>query len=196
MPKRSIGEITKSGELRNKDECYLLYNHGLFGNRALAWNSYQEILNSDWKGQICMRGRRTQIKRGKVVYNVDLEEVPKIIKRWGREGIPEDHIGFNQSMPDKHLVLQGEVMRYGGRLYLLYTKIKKPMNIALNEETLHAEGLKAKLLLEHTLSGSSYSDLEALFETFPNSIVEFSSYDVPVGEIPGRNAVIWEVRNY
>ena len=43
---------------------------------------------------------------------------------------------------------------------------------------------------------SSYSDLEALMEIFSDSSIEFSTYRIPVGNIKGRNTIIWEVRNY
>jgi len=48
----------------------------------------------------------TQIKRGQTVYNINLQEVPKIIKEFEKQGISENQIGFNQSMPDEHLTIQ------------------------------------------------------------------------------------------
>jgi len=191
-----IKEIIKKGSIDSKEECYLLYEAGIFGNKAITWNSFQEILDSGWKGKVCMRGRRSQIERGKVVYNVNLNDVPKIIERFRSEGIFENYIGFNQSMPDEHLLIQGEIMRTWLGLSLWYTTKKEPMNGALKNESLYAEGLRAKLLLEGNMCPSSYSDLEALFELFPNSAIEFSSYNINVGNIPNRNTVIWEVRNY
>jgi hypothetical protein len=191
-----IKEITKEGRINNKEECYLLYEAGIFGNKALTWNSLQEIRDSGWKGEVCMRGRLTQIERGKVVYNLNLNEVPRIIEQFKIDGIPESNIGFNQSMPDEHLVIQGEVMKTWLGLSLMYTTKKEPMNSALKKESLYAEGLKAKLLLENSMCPSSYSDLEALFDWFPDSAVEFSTYNISVGNIPNRNTVIWEVRNY
>jgi len=191
-----IPEIIKKGRIDNKDECYLLYNQNMFGNKALVWDSYNEILKSGWKGQVCIRGRRARISRGKVIYDVDLSEVPKIIKQFENEGVPEDHIGFNQSMPNEYLVIQGEVMRTHLGLSLWYTTKKEPMNGALRKESLYAEGLKAKLILENFVNPSSYSDLESLMELFPDSAIEFSTYSINVGNIPNRNTVIWEVRNY
>lgn len=191
-----INEIIKKRSIDSKEECYLLYEAGIFGNKAQTWNSYEELLKSNWKGEVCIRGRKTKIARGKVVYKADLSEVPRIIEQFKNYGIPESHIGFNQSMPDEHLIIQGEIMRTWLGLALWYTTKKEPMNNALKKESLYAEGLKAKLLLENTMCPSSYSDLEALFDLFPDSAVEFSTYDISVGNIPNRNTVIWEVRNY
>jgi len=191
-----ISAIIKKGTIDTKDECYALYNNNIFGNRAFAWNSYNDLLKSDWKGQVCIRGKRTQIARKKVVYNIHLNEVPKIIKQFEEQGISENHLSFNQSMPDEHLIIQGEVMRTFLGLSLWYTTKKVPMNKALAEESLYANGLKANLILETFMFPSSYSDLTALFDLFPDSVIEFSIYDVAVGNIPNRNTVIWEVRNY
>ena len=104
---------------------------------------------------------------------------------------------FNQSMPDEHLLIQGEIMDgVGGGLELTYSTIKKPMNLALVEEELFIKGLTTKILLQQNLSPSSYSDMVALLDIFPDSIIEFSSYDIPVGNLKGRNTIIWGVRNY
>lgn len=190
-----IRGIIKNREITNKRNCFLLYEAGLFGNKAITWKSYQEILDSGWKGQVCIRGR-SQIARGKVIYNVNINEVPKIIKQFGKEGISEHHLSFNQSMPDEHLVIQGELMRTFLGLSLWYTTRKVPMNKALITESLYANGLKAKLILENFMDPSSYSDLESLMELFLDSAIEFSTYNICVGNIPNRNTVIWEVRNY
>lgn len=191
----SILEIIKSKKIENKEQCYLLYHAGIFGNKALTWKSYQEIIKSGWKGLVCIRGR-ISLERGKVVYNVNINEVPEIINQFEKQGISKNNLSFNQSMPDEHLIIQGEIMKTSRGLFLLYTTKKVPMNIALKQESLYAEGLKAKMLLETFMFPSSYSDLNALFDLFPDSVIEFSIYDVAVGNIPNRNTVIWEVRNY
>ena len=87
-------------------------------------------------------------------------------------------------------------MRSVGGLKLTYTHIQKPMNQALKEETKHAKNLRAKIILQETMCGSSFADLEALLELYPTAVIEFSTYGINVGEIPGRNTVIWEVRDF
>tara|TARA_Y100000310_G_scaffold268797_1_gene281602 strand:+ start:8044 stop:8268 length:225 start_codon:yes stop_codon:yes gene_type:complete len=74
--------------------------------------------------------------------------------------------------------------------------MKKPMNQALAKEELHVCGLDARSLLEENLFASSHSDITRLLKEFPKSIIEFSSYNISVGDLKGRNTVIWEVRNY
>ena len=181
--------------IKSKEECYFLYEAGFFGNKALTWNSYQEILQSGWNEEVCMRSKKG-IDRKRVKYNLPMNEVAQEIAVWEREGIPESRIGFNEAMPDKRLLIQGEVIRTPNGLFFLYTTIKKPMNVALREKEERISGLNAKIILQRNLSPSSLSDMESLLQTFPNDVIEFSSYSIPVGNIQGRNTVIWEVRNY
>ena len=70
------------------------------------------------------------------------------------------------------------------------------MNQALAEKELHVWELDAEFLLKRNLFSSSYSDITRLLKEFPKSIIEFSSYRVSVGNLMGRNTVIWEVRNF
>ncbi len=185
-------------EIRNKREFYDLYTKGLLGNRALAWNSLDELLKSNWRGGVCIRG--TGIPRTSARFDIPFEGVDEEIKKLREEGIPLSILRFNQSMPNMSLVLQGEVMRFPGRLELTYTRVKKPMNQALKEEERYISGLNALMLLKRSLDPSSLSDVELLMDTYGtgrgSAVVEFSTYSVPVGDIPNRNTVIWEVRNY
>ncbi len=59
-----------------------------------------------------------------------------------------------------------------------------------------AVGLTAERLLRAKMTASSYSDLQTLLELYPSSVIELGVYATPVGELPNRNTVIWEVRNY
>ena len=99
-------------------------------------------------------------------------------------------------MPNEHLVIQAEIMRNENGIYLLYSRVQKPMNLALKEKEEHAFGLNALEILRRELWPSSLADVEALLELYPDSVIEFGTYDVAVGNLPGRNTVIWEVRNF
>lgn len=57
-------------------------------------------------------------------------------------------------------------------------------------------GLAAKMTLARHLNPSSLADLHALLEQYPGHVVELSACDRCIGTIPGRNAVVWEVRQY
>jgi hypothetical protein len=179
--------------IQTKQGVYNLYEQGIFGNKAITWNSLDEIKNSGWKDKVCMRSKRG-IARKEVVYNIEINEVPKYIRIWKEKGIPESAIHFNQSMPDEKLILQGEVTRFNC-LTLRYSTIKKPMNLALAEEDIEVYNKEAYNLIRGFMDKKSYNNLEELMEIWPESVVEFSSYNIPVG-ILKLNSVFWEVRNY
>ena len=184
-------------KILDKSECYLLYEAGIFGNKALTWKSYDEIIKSGWRDGVCMRSKKG-VARKEVRYNLKLEEVPEHIRQFRELGIAENMIGFNQSMPDEKLIIQGEVMYHNGLFWLLYSNVKKPMNRALAEKSEEVNGRCAQKTLIRNMNFDSYADLEKLLETFPTSVVEFSTYSIPVGNraITGRDTVFWEVRNY
>ncbi|VVB82020.1 Uncharacterised protein [uncultured archaeon] len=196
-----IKEIIESGVVNSKQEYYFLYENGLLGNRPLTWNSIEEIAKSKWKGKICLRGK-TGIPRSKSRFNMTLEETVKYVKELEQEGISSEKLTFNQSMPDEHLTIQGEVTRegklMGGKtdfIFLTYSTIKEPMNRALEKETLHEQGINALVRIKENLDASSYENLLELFNMFPDAMVEFSSYEIGVGNL-NRNTIFWEVRNY
>lgn len=56
------------------------------------------------------------------------------------------------------------------------------------------QGVAARLLLRHHLNESSMDDLDILLNTYPRHVVELSAIDRCLGTVPGRNAIVWEVR--
>jgi len=100
---------------------------------------------------------------------------------------------FGRATPDHLLTFQGEYAP-DGRLW--FSRAKLTMRRALREAPEWASGLLARSLLKHYMCPSSYADFLALTERYPDSVVEFSCYRVPWGTVPGRNTVVWEVRNY
>lgn len=201
MMNRKIEEIIKERRVRDKEDYYFLYNNGFIGNRPLTWNSIDEIARSGWKGKICLRGKNG-IPRSKSRFNLTFQETVNYMNKLSEEGIYPKDLTFNQSMPDEYLTIQGEVTREGRLvggtpdwIYLTYSTIQEPMNIALEEETLHMQGIKALTFIKEYMDGPSYENLTDLFDTFPESNVEFSCYNIGVGDLK-RNTIFWEVRNY
>lgn len=97
--------------------------------------------------------------------------------------------------PDQKIIHQGEVQRSIHYFDLTYSIVKAPMRIALATETLHAQGLRAVHILKSAMDATSWDNLNRLFDQFPDSVIEYTTYSIPVGEL-GNNTVIWEVRNY
>ena len=181
-------------KITNKKDFYELHKQGAFGNRALVWDTKEELTKSNYIGQISIRG--IDIARSITRYQIPQEDLDKEIETLIKKGIPKEKLKFNQSMPDEAITIQGEITNSINHIDLTYTTIKEPMNIALKKQEFHTNGLKAIIILKHNLSPSSYADLQILLNKYPESVIEFSSYSRPVGNIKGRNTVIWEVRNY
>lgn len=180
--------------INTKQEFYGLYKLGILGNRALAWNSYNELLKSKWRGGVCIRGEN--IPRKEVRFDIPFEKVPEEIEKMEKVGINRNILRFNQSMPNDDLVIQGEVIDYIGGWHLTYTTVKKPMLQGMKQETRFAKGLTAKIILKTCMDPSSFEDLNAIMEIYSDSVTEFSTYSINVGDIKGRNTVFWEVRDY
>jgi hypothetical protein len=192
---RRIKRILNSKKIRNKSDYLFMWHEKLLGNKALTWNSFQEAIDSGWKKPICFRGKKN-IKRSLVHYNISLNKVKEKIQFLETQGIKESDLTFNQSMPDEDLTIQGELTLSHRGLELHYTTKKVPMNQALKKEQINTHGLQAILLLKRYTDPASYEDLNLLLDIFPDAVIEFSCYRIPIGHIKGRNTVIWEVRNY
>ncbi|MFA5993031.1 MAG: hypothetical protein WC796_04970 [Candidatus Pacearchaeota archaeon] len=185
----------KRNRVASKRENYVLFLSGFYGNKPLTWDSYDEVMESGWSGNVNIRSKKG-IERGLVEYDTPISELKSRAEKWRLKNKHlESEITFNQKMPDDHLIIQGEVMNWIRRLYLHYSTLKKPMNIGLREESFYAECVEALKLLKGTMDPPSFENLEWLLEHFPDSVIEFSTYDIPLGNL-NRNTVFWEVRDY
>lgn len=98
--------------------------------------------------------------------------------------------------PTERTIIQGEVCLQHWGYHLEYSTVRKPMRDALAEERIIRSGLLAQLLLEDNLCVRSKEWLDHLFKTYKDHVVEFSTYEIEWGTIPGYNTIFWEVRNY
>ena len=190
-------DIWNSRSVDFKQQSYVLYRNGVLGNRPLTWNSLDEISKSGWNGLICIRSKKG-IARSMTSFDKTYEQAEQIVKEWVSQGIDPKDITFNQSMPNQELAVQGEVMypMDGGGLYFYGSFVKKPMLLAFAENSFSVQGSQAVYLVHKHLFPQSLVDLERLLEQFPGNVVEFSAYNIPVGNLPNRNTIFWEVRNY
>lgn len=179
----------------SKVEAVELYHKGLFGNHLRLWDNYTDLMASSYNGTVSIRCREASslqyqysIPVGRVheVCSIAILQNPKI-QMW--------HFYFNESAPDERLIIQGELMRNEKGLYFFASTAKDKMRNALKKAKEYF-GLQVLIMLKSLMTPSSYSDLEVLMEIYPNSIIELSIYDHNLGNIPGRNTLIWEVRNY
>jgi hypothetical protein len=180
----------------SKSEYYALHKEGYFGNRPLTWRDYNDFSQSNYSGNVSIRSKKG-IDRVNVRYNVPYN---KVLENINEMHLKLNEVSINESMPDNKLAIQGEITQLDGRngyfgIELRYSTLKKQMNIALKEEEIYLNGLNAKLKIKSAMDAPSYDNLVRLFEEFPDSAIEFSSYDIGVGNL-GHNTVFWEVRSY
>jgi len=184
--------------LKRKSDMYKLYEQGAFGNKLRTWPTTDDLLASDYSGSVTLRYKGKAGGGGWCAYDLALDQVTPTIEQWVSEGADPKLITANESAPDERLVVQGDVGRNpagGGGLVFRYSRDRVKMRTAMETAT-HAYGAEAVVLLDSYLSPDSLADVKELLELFPDAIVEFSAYEMNVGDKPGRNAVIWEVRNY
>ena len=181
-------------QILSKEIAYKIYNQGILFNRLRVWDSVDELLKSHYKGTVSIRYKGGSRGSGFYAYNVPVSRVRRIVKEWQANGAKLNKIVFNESAPDEHLVIQGEVTR-DPDLELFYSREKKKMNIAL-KNGFSVKGLKAKLLLKYFMDETSYDELMALLDIFPKHVIEFSTYSINLGILPHRNTIIWEIRKY
>ena len=70
------------------------------------------------------------------------------------------------------------------------------MREALAEQFEVVVGLQADQMLRREMTPSSYEDWRLLLDKYPGHVLEVSIYGCCLGDIPSRNALVWEVRRY
>jgi len=181
-------------QILDKTDSIARWQKGEFGNLLLTWGSLNEYYTSGYTGDVVLRYKGTG-GGGWCAYGVKKEDVPTTVEKWVLEGAEPHRIYLNESQSDEGLVLQGEVMRSTQYFSLRYSTLKKKMRDALAQDQKHVDGLQAVLILRSTMDDASWDKLNDLFDQYPDSVIEFSVWDHPIGDL-GWNTVIWEVRDY
>jgi len=173
-----------------KHDFVIRYQSGEFGNHSHTWDSLDEFLadcyhlsHSDQLYHV-----RNRIPGGRTLYNKTYSE----IGRTTFLGI--ENLYVSAMAPTEKTLIQGECCRVPGGLYLRYSRIKRPMRDALAYITQESLGLKTNMILQKTMDPPSWEWLNYLLDEYDDHIVEFSTYSVEWGAIPGYNTVFWEVR--
>lgn len=181
--------------IRNKTVCYEMRAKGSFGNSIRHWKTLKELKDSNYQGPVVIRN--TYSSGGVHKPCKDLQETIRVYKELiGTHWDPRD-LMFNEGLDDLNLTLQGEALRgppYG--YWLCYSTLRVKMRVALKAAPRHLAGLQALNLLKGHMTESSFADFEAILELYPDHVVEFTCMNRFIGDLPGRNTIIWEVRYY
>jgi hypothetical protein len=180
---------------RSKAEFYPRWINLEFGNRLHIFNSWYNLQASDYDGQVSIRYKDASANQWKKYY-VPRNDVFIHLAEFVKQGAELSKFTFNESAPDNSLLIQGELAYLTNGLYLYYSVLRAPMREALNREPREAYNLRAKNILRSLLFPQSYDMLIELNELYPNSVIEFSAYSIPLGVLPNHSVVTWEVREY
>lgn len=175
--------------VNNKSSYYRRWLAGEFGNRPRAWGHIDELEKSSYVGLVNIRS--TVAGSTKTTHHV-----PKSLCRakLAELGLPIAEAKFNEAMPDESLLIQGELSCDHCGWRLSYSFDKAVMRTAM-QNARHVDGIVARVLLGEFCDASSFDDLSALLDEYPDHVIEFSVYRFPVGDCR-RNTIVWEVRRY
>lgn len=186
----------------SKKKNYVLYEAGAYGNKFRTWDSvtaaYDAAADGSLPPEIVMRYKGSM---GGAQYRgygqaIPSESVTEYVSDWVEAGADESLIVFNEAAPDERLVIQGEVMRGLRGLELRYSRMKARMRTAMAEDSHRLTGALAGLTLRQAMTPASYYDITDLLDLYEGHVVEFSTYEMCLGDCRGRNTVVWEVRDY
>lgn len=181
--------------IRDKTTMYELLASGRLGNHTPQWFSVAEWERDPARPDVPLWGVRSALAGGcpKSRLDVPTAEVGPLFREWfGGSG------GNISPMVDHMMTARFQVWDGFRGLYVWavvgHTGLKwRP---AFASVSTHHEGTAARQLLRRHLNENSYHDVEELFEKYPGHVVEMTALDRCFGLVPGRNAVVWEVRDY
>ena len=178
--------------ITSKRQMYGLLRSGALGNTLRTWATRENYLEAGFRGRTSLRC----LVPG-VTFRHGLTHEDVLVQgAHSFEGQPPEAFVYCEAAPDEQVVLQGEVSRIAGGLYMAWSRERCNMRVATSLGWRHASGLTAKVLLEASVDPSSLEDIELLLDKYHDHVIEFSAFSVALGLVPRRNTVIWEVRRY
>lgn len=183
--------------IRHKRQMYDLLVKGAFGNTVPQWFSLESWLGSEERNRYSIWGIRSLTPGGPCRLYCPVEEVARTVEEFRCRG-HEVNISLMID-PICRVTLMADI--YDSDTGLLVYGVENPPKGSNWRKIMPTEGreyrgVEARMLLRRHLNGSSLSDLEVLWEQYPGHVVELSNCDRCLGTVPGRNAVVWEVRKY
>jgi len=185
--------------VRDKQANFNLWTSGAYGNRLHAWPTVAAYRASGFPGRIVLRYLGAT-GCGLCEYNLYDSEIDAIVEEWRKQGADPDLVMVNEAAPDYAVTLQGElftgVTPDNRPDYFLYSTVVAHMRPALAARSRVVTGLTTRMLLRQHMTPSSLADLDLLIDNYPDHVLEISVFRICLGDIPGRNSLVWEVRRY
>ena len=177
------------------------FNRGVYGNKLRQWDTLKELNKSNFVYPIVLRyNNPLGLGGGPCIYHFHKIHMSYALSTIESLGFNPNYVYFNEGSPDHLATFQGEVIKLNSGEYILFYNTKQMhMREALNEKNsprIKIGYLNVIQMLKHYFSPSSYEDLNLLFEEYPEHSIEFTCFSKYVGDLKGRNALIWEIRKY
>lgn len=182
-------------QISSKPQYYSLAKRGSLGNCFQTWDDIRSWRASRYRGPIRFRSRVPGSKLFTTGKPYEGAEIPRAYRAAIAAGELPENIIFCEPAPEQHLRFQGELVCTQGLLHLGWsTEPGITCREAMTRPT-WSQGLSALKILEHRLDPQDREWLLSLVDAYPEHVVEFSAYAIPVGWL-GSRMVIWEIRRY
>lgn len=186
-------EVKEYPPVLTKRDFVRRYEAGEFGNRAITWDSLEDLCKDDYQGGLVHL--RCRIPGGPTFYNLHRLEA---IHQWTKMAWGERRDYYCSAMaPHNCNLLQGECIGTGKDFTMLCTSVLDlPMRDALAKSSSYLYGISALHRLRRAMNDKSWEWYETLVDRYPEHVIEFSTFSKCWGTLPGYNTVFWEVRKY
>jgi len=174
---------------------YSMLSKGLFGNRFRIWNTADEMMYAVDEGFDWLVGLRC-IGRPGLPYVHHLEPRQALLLATPLCNAYNCDVRYYEGSPDQFITIQGEITDYPHGYGVEWSHQQTHMREALSIQRFSTFSPRMPAIIRHHFNESSYNDLVYLLDTYPGCTIEFTCYEILVGNIPGRNTVIWECRHY
>lgn len=181
--------------IRTKADYFARSSRGDF-NQLPSWPSESEARASGYHGPVMIRSRTPDSPYMRP--NVPMDRVADMIDHLITLGARREEFYLTWMSPCVGRVLNGELIDLDDGLYLQYSTVQAHLREALyfRPGVRHVRRSEATAILRSVCDPDSVDDLFRLLAEFPRHAIELTVYDRPIGTIPGRNVVIWEIRKY
>ena len=186
-------EIPNLPILKNKQIEAPFWAAGGFGNKLRTWGSLAEFENDGCPCDIGIRYTSARGGRGPCEYYIPRDKVAERVQAWIALGRDPARMTLSEMAPDHRLLINGELR---DDWHFFYSRLKLPMRDALRKGGELMDGLRTRYTLRTLLTPSSWEDLVALIDLYPGHVIELSVYEILLGDLRGRNTLVWEVRDY
>ena len=170
---------------------YDLLIRGAFGNRLRMWTTDQAYLDSGFDGLVGIRCIGSGLPcRYYQPMSTAVQQANELRELYSCDVV------YNEMSPDEKITIQGELSDGQDYYAVEYSTKKAHMRGALALERISVASRSMPAIIRRHFSERSLEDLYLILDQFPGCVVEFTAFNTYIGDLPGRNVIVWEVRHY